>query len=72
MVVEATVQYRRPLHFGELVTVSLLPGAATRTTFQIAYLLQVEGETRATAVTVHGAVDGDGRPQRLPGWLVAL
>jgi hypothetical protein len=26
----------------------------------------------ASAVTVHGAVTTDGRPTRLPGWLVAM
>jgi len=60
-VLELYVRYRRPLRFDEVVT---------RTTFQVAYLLQVEGETRSTAVTVHGAVDLSGRPARMPGWLV--
>lgn len=69
VVVELAVQYRRPLRFGELVTVHLAPGAVTRTTFQLAYLLEVDGEPRATAVTVHGAVDRTGRAQRLPAWL---
>ena len=32
-------------------------GAVTGTTFQIAYLLTVDGEARATAVTVHGCTD---------------
>ena len=44
-------------------------GALTRTTFQVGYLLTVADETRATAVTVHGAVDGEGKGRRLPGWL---
>jgi acyl-CoA thioesterase FadM len=38
-------------------------------TFQIAYLLVVGAEARATAVTVHGCVDGAGRPARLPAWV---
>jgi acyl-CoA thioesterase FadM len=33
--------------------------------------LTVEGEARATAVTVHGCVDGQGRPVRLPVWVAA-
>ena len=48
---------------------SLVVGAVTRTTFQIAYLLSVGGEARATAVTVHGCVDGRGRPARMPAWV---
>ena len=36
------------------------------------YLLAVDGEARATAVTVHGAVDSNGRPSRMPGFLAAL
>ena len=40
-----------------------------RAWFQIAYLMTVDGAVRATAVTVHGAVGDDGRPQRLPDWL---
>lgn len=71
-VLEAYVQYRQPLRFDEVVTVHLLLGGARRATFQIAYLLTVGGETRATAVTVHGCVTGDGRPTRLPAWLAEL
>ena len=44
----------------------------TRTTFQVGYLLTVEGQARATAVTVHGAVDGRGRPSRMPAFLAGL
>lgn len=68
-VLEASVQYRRALHFDETVDVSLVVGAVTRTTFQIAYLLGVDGQLRATAVTVHGCLDGRGRPARLPAWV---
>jgi acyl-CoA thioester hydrolase len=68
-VLEVSVQYRRPLHFDEEVDVALLIGAVTGTTFQIAYLLSVGGTPRATAVTVHGCVDGRGRPTRLPAWV---
>ncbi len=68
-VLEVAVRYRKPLHFDDEVDVSLVVGAVTRTTFQIAYLLSVGGETRATAVTVHGCVDTTGRPTRLPAWV---
>ncbi len=68
-VLEVSVRYRRPLRFDQEVDVSLLIGAVTRTTFQIAYLLSVDGEVMATAVTVHGCVDRRGRPARLPEWV---
>jgi acyl-CoA thioesterase FadM len=63
------VRYRRPLRFDQEVDVSLVIGAVTGTTFQIAYLLTVDGEVMATAVTVHGCVDRRGRPARLPAWV---
>jgi acyl-CoA thioester hydrolase len=68
-VIEVAVQYRQPLVFDDLVDVHLRAGAVTRATFQWAYLLTVGGEVRATAVTVHGCVDGNGKATRLPGWV---
>jgi acyl-CoA thioester hydrolase len=68
-VLEVSVQYRRPLGFDDEVAVSLRIGAVRGATFQIAYLLTVDTEARATAVTVHGCVDGLGRPARLPPWV---
>ena len=71
-VLECFVQYRQPLRFDEEVDVHLSLAAITRTSFQMAYLLTVGGEVRATAVTVHGCVTAGGRPTRLPGWLTDL
>ncbi|HTU37237.1 MAG TPA: thioesterase family protein [Acidimicrobiales bacterium] len=68
-VLEVSVQYRQPLRFDDEVDVALQVGGVTRTTFQIAYLLSVGGEVRATAVTVHGCIDRRGRPARLPAWV---
>ena len=68
-VLEVAVRYRKPLHFDDQVDVALVMGVVTRTTFQVAYLLSVDGEARATAVTVHGCVDPGGRPTRLPSWV---
>jgi acyl-CoA thioester hydrolase len=68
-VLEVSVQYRSALFFDDEVDVSLAVGAVTRATFQIAYLLSVAGQPRATAVTVHGCVDRSGRPVRLPDWV---
>lgn len=71
-VVEAFVGYRAPLRFDDLVDVHVLLGAVTRATFQLGYLLEVGGEAKATAVTVHGCVTPAGRPARLPAWLAPL
>jgi acyl-CoA thioester hydrolase len=68
-VLEVSVHYRRPLVFDEVVDVFVGAGAVTRTTFQLAYLLTVDEEVRATAVTVHGCVDSSGKAIRLPAWV---
>lgn len=73
-VLEAHVAYRQPLRFDEVVTVHLVISGATRATFAIDYLLTVGDATegsfvRSTARTVHGCVNRDGRPVRLPAWL---
>jgi acyl-CoA thioester hydrolase len=68
-VLEISLQYKAPLHFDEEVDVHLRAGAATRATFQIAYLLTVGDEVRATGVTVHGCVGEGGRAARLPSWV---
>src|SRR3954454_16898439 len=70
-VLECFVQYRRPLRLDDEVDVHLDLPSATRTSFQMAYLLTVS-DVRATAVTVHGCVNSAGRPERLPAWLVDL
>jgi acyl-CoA thioester hydrolase len=70
-VLEVVVQYRRPLQFDELVDLHLRAGAVSRATFQLAYLLTVGLAVRATAVTVHGCVDADGKAARMPAWVGA-
>ncbi len=71
-VLEAYVKYRRPLNFDDLLTVHLKLADVTRATFQMAYLTTVGDTVHATGVTVHGCVTTDGRPTRLPAWLVEL
>lgn len=68
-VLEASVRYLQPLRFDDEVVVHLLVGAASRATFQIAYLLTAAGRPHATGVTVHGCVDPRGRPMRMPEWI---
>jgi len=71
-VLESFVQYRQPCRFDELLTVHVRLAAATRATFQMSYLVTVGDEVRSTGVTVHGCTTLDGRPTRLPAWLVEL
>jgi acyl-CoA thioester hydrolase len=68
-VLEVSVRYRQAVRFDEEVELRLVVGAVTGATFQIAYLLRVADEVRATAVTLHACVDGSGRAARLPGWV---
>ena len=68
-VLEAFVQYRRPLLFDDVVDAHTTIASVERASFQMAYLLTVDGEVRATAVTAHGCVTPEGRPTRLPTWL---
>lgn len=69
-VLESFVQYRQPCRFDEVLTVHVALAAATRATFQMSYLVAVDGEPRTTGVTVHGCTTLEGRPTRLPAWLV--
>ena len=68
-VLEAWVRYRMPLTFDELVDVHVDLASVERASFQMGYLLTVDGAVRASGVTAHGCVTPDGRPVRLPAWL---
>ena len=68
-VLEVAIRYRQPVRFDDLVTVHVHVDGVTRTTFQIAYLLTVGDAPVATAVTVHGCVNPQGRPMRMPEWI---
>ena len=68
-VLELYLRFRQPLRFDDAVDIHVAVDAVTRTTFQVGYLVRVDDQARATAVTVHGAVDGRGRPTRMPPWL---
>jgi len=68
-VLEAWVRYRKPLLFDDVVEIHVDLASVERASFQMGYLLTVDGEIRATGVTAHGAVTPTGRPTRLPSWL---
>ncbi len=71
-VLEVAAAFLRPLRFDELVDVHLRLARASRTTFQLDYLVTAAGSTRMTAATVHGCVGPSGRATRLPDWLAEL
>lgn len=72
-VVELAARYLRPVRFDDLVDVHLVVASSSGATLQLGYLVAVDGEPRATAVTVHGVVaTGTGRPTRAPRWLREL
>jgi len=71
-VLEASVRYLRALRFDDLVRVHLVSCNATRTTFELDYLLTVDGVPCSTAFTAHACVNDRGRPVRLPEWLAGL
>ena len=68
-VLEAFVQYRKPLEFDDVFDVHVTIAALERVTFQMAYLLTVGEVVHATGVTVHGCITPDGRATRMPKWL---
>ena len=71
-VLEVYAKYHRPIRFDEVVNVHVMVGELTRVTCQIGYLLEIDGEVRATGVTVHGCVTPEGRPVRIPDWMRAV
>ena len=71
-VVEAHMRYRSPARFDDLVTVHLGMGPRARSIFRVGYLLTVDDRAIITAMTAHAAVKADGRPTRLPRWLLEL
>jgi len=70
--IEVAARYRRPLRFDDSVAVHLMVGSVGGATFQMNYLLTVEDEVCALAVTVHAVVADNGRAARIPGWLREL
>jgi acyl-CoA thioester hydrolase len=58
-VLEAGVQYRQPLRFDDVVDVNVAMGPVTRATFQMVYLLTVEGAIHSTGSDIgkHSARD---------------
>ena len=71
-VLELFTQYRRSARFDEVVQVHTRVSSFRGASFQIDYLLTVDGEVCALAATVHGVVGPDGRATRAPQWMKDL
>jgi len=71
-VIEVWLQYRQPLRFDDVVDIHVTVQSVERAWFQMGYLLTCGGDTRASAVTAHGCITTEGRPTRLPDWMLAL
>ncbi len=71
-VVDVVARYRRSVRFGEPVTVHAGVAEVSRTLLQIAYLVTVADEVALSAVTTHACVNREGRPLRVPEWLMDL
>ena len=71
-VIEVHVRYLRPLRFDDPVDVHVVVASSGPATFQMGYLLTVDGQARATAATIHAVVDLEGRPVRTPDWVRQL
>jgi acyl-CoA thioester hydrolase len=66
-VVEATVSYRAPARYDDLLTVEIALGEARRATARFDYrIVRDDGTLLATGHTVHACVDSAGKVQRMP------
>ena len=73
-VIEAQCTYRAPARYDDLLRVrtSLLAAGPVRVTFEYRIEREPDGALLATGRTTHAAVDGNGRPRRLPPGLREL
>ena len=70
-VVEATVHYRQPARYEDLITVETRLVEARRASARFEYRIVRGRDLLATGHTVHACLDPDGKPQRWPRDLVA-
>lgn len=69
-VVEATADFRASARYDEVVTIATRLVRASGVRVRFTYVITREdGTVLATGSTEHASVDGEGRPQRLPGAL---
>jgi acyl-CoA thioester hydrolase len=73
-VIEASCSYHAPAHYDEelLVTTALEKVSPVRATFAYRLERTTDGRLLASGTTTHAAIDGRGRPRRLPDALRRL
>lgn len=72
-VAEIGARYLDPARYDEEVSITtrLVSARGARVRFEYAVERAANGDPLATGFTVHAAVGRDGRPRRLPSWLLA-
>jgi len=60
------VDYHRPARFADEVEITVWAEAVRHASLRMAYRLSVAGQTIASGVTEHAAVDAEGKVRRLP------
>jgi acyl-CoA thioester hydrolase len=73
-VIEAHCDYRRPAHYDDEIEIRTRAALVSPVRIRFDYELSRRGnlEQLATGYTVHAALDGTGRPCRLPGRVRAM
>ncbi len=70
-VVEASIQYRQPARYDDLLTVEIELTEVRRASARVGYRVLREGELLATGHTLHACVGPEGKVERMPRDLVA-
>ena len=70
-VVEASVQYKQPARYDDLITVEISLAETRRASARFGYRILRGDELLATGHTVHACVGADGRVRRMPKELLA-
>jgi acyl-CoA thioester hydrolase len=65
-VIEAQARYVRPARYDDVLQVHATLESVGRARVRFVYEVERDGEILATGATEHAAVDGEGRPRRLP------
>jgi len=72
VVASATVQFKRPARYDDLLTLSTRIARQTAAKLQHEYQLSRDGELLCTGETVIACVNGDGAVQRIPEDLIEM
>lgn len=70
-VIEAHCEYRQPARYDEEMEIrtTVSPLSPIRVKFNYEVARKADGMVVAAGHTIHAALDGRGRPRRLPDWL---